>query len=62
MNARMWTSPAVRRNIALLHTDGHHVLEPGPAASLTSDTAGSAVGEIPGTVLAQIIGLRHPSP
>ncbi|WP_344892242.1 hypothetical protein [Actinomadura meridiana] len=29
----------------------HHVLQPAPAASLTSDTFGTGVGEIPGGVL-----------
>ncbi|SFB40019.1 phosphopantothenoylcysteine decarboxylase / phosphopantothenate--cysteine ligase [Amycolatopsis marina] len=54
MNARMWTSPAVRRAVDTLRGDGHHVLEPGPVASRASRTVGSGVGEIPGNVLATV--------
>jgi phosphopantothenoylcysteine decarboxylase len=57
MNARMWTSPALQRNVTALRNDGHHVLEAGPVASLTSDSLGSAVGAIPGTVLPTVA--RH---
>lgn len=51
MNARMWANPAVRRAVATLRGDGHHVLEPGPMTSRSSPVRGSGVGEIPGTVM-----------
>jgi phosphopantothenoylcysteine synthetase/decarboxylase len=54
MNAAMWTSPALVRAVAALRSDGHHVLEPDPVASLTSEVVGSGVGEIPGDVLATV--------
>lgn len=54
MNARMWSSPAVRRAVDILRGDGHHVLEPGPVASRASRVVGSGVGEIPGTVMTAV--------
>lgn len=59
MNTHMWNSPAVRRNIATLQTDGHHILDPTPSPSLTNDAPGSAVGPIPGNLLAVL--LAHPA-
>ena len=54
MNRRMWDNPATIRNVATLREAGHHVLEPTPGASLTSDTIGTGIGEIPGGVLAGV--------
>jgi hypothetical protein len=54
MNARMWTSPAVRRSVETLCGDGHHILTPGPVASRASRVVGTGVGEIPGTVMATV--------
>lgn len=55
MSRRMWDSPAVARAVATLRGDGHYIPQPVPVASLTSDTVGSAVGAVPGTVLAQAV-------
>ncbi|MFD9872091.1 flavoprotein [Streptomyces niveus] len=55
MNTRMWTSPPTARNTAVLRADGHHVLEPEPADSLTDSTVGSGVGGIPGRTLDRVI-------
>lgn len=54
MNARMWSSPAVRRAVDTLRGDGHYVLEPAPVASRASRVVGSGMGEIPGTVMAAV--------
>lgn len=54
MNVRMWTSPAIRRAVETLRSDGHQVLEPNPMTSRASRIMGSGVGEIPGTVLVSI--------
>ena len=54
MNARMWTSPAVRRAVDTLRGDGHYVLDPHPVASRASRTVGTGVGEIPGTVMTTV--------
>lgn len=54
MNAKMWTSPGVRRAAETLRGDGHHVLEPVPMTSRASRVMGSGVGKIPGTVLADV--------
>ncbi|MFE0026802.1 flavoprotein [Amycolatopsis sp. NPDC059021] len=54
MNAKMWSSPGVRRTADTLLADGHHILEAGPNASRASRTMGSGVGRIPGNVLAAV--------
>ncbi|MGJ9423267.1 flavoprotein [Aeromicrobium sp. CF3.5] len=59
MNARMWASPAVRRAVATLREDGHHVLEPGPMTSRARQEMGSGVGEIPGQVMSDVAELAR---
>jgi phosphopantothenoylcysteine decarboxylase len=45
MNPAMWAKPAVRRNVARLRADGHHVLDPGPGFEVATMTP--VVGAMP---------------
>jgi phosphopantothenoylcysteine synthetase/decarboxylase len=54
MNAAMWNNPTIIRNVTTLRKAGHHVIEPAPVASLTSEAIGTGVGEIPGDILPSV--------
>lgn len=44
MNPRMWSKPAIRRNVDQLRRDGHYVVEPGLGVTLSSGQTELAVG------------------
>ncbi|HEY3528058.1 MAG TPA: flavoprotein [Nocardioides sp.] len=52
MNAAMWKSRAVQRNVETLESDGHYVLQPEPITSITSEESDSGFGPTPDTLLA----------
>ena len=58
MNARMWANPAVRRNVAQLRADGHHVAEPAmvPSWELASGTVRPGPGLPSPERIAALIG------
>ncbi|WP_067466413.1 flavoprotein [Actinomadura macra] len=69
MNADMWASPAVRRNVATLREDGHHLVEPVAAQVYEAASGGIVPGiapppieELVATVKAELRGRLAPMP
>lgn len=61
MNEAMWTSPAVRRNVARLRDDGHEVLEPA-SGRLGTAGEGEGIGRLPEEASLVAAVLRAPRP
>lgn len=51
MNPAMWDSPAVRRNVAQLAADGHHMLPMRPITSVTTGEFDTGLGPTPESVM-----------
>lgn len=54
MNPAMWTSAAVRRNVATLSADGHHVIDPTTITSITSGSFDEGLGPTVDSLMPQL--------
>jgi len=58
MNPAMWESKAVQRNVAILKTDGHYIVPPEPALSVTSGDWDLGLAPSPETLLPHLKHVR----